>query len=320
MARSLLHWHAWGVAWLAATLITLPACDRTATKANSMPSLQSRLQPLRDVIYDDDAMFSGSRMSADLQALAPLAQQPGTPPEQVFLWHHAQASVYARRDMPEEAAEAAKRALQMADPLPVLTHSDERRFLRLSLARWLTDAQKLDEALQVAQALTRSLPLSPTACPPATVDQISPEQRLGAHEDLGYIQHERGNYAQALQTNLALLGTARQCIQAASLRPLALRGVLNNIAQNHHAMGQLAEAEPYLLERLQITSDAKDEASAFDTLFQLIVLSHERGEAAQANAWLERYEQRARVLNDAEHMAQAKTLRQQVSQRRARGG
>ena len=76
-----------------------------------------RFEPLYDTVFTEGTLFSASQMSADLQALAPLVQGPQAHRSEAFLLAATQASVFDRRAMPAQAAEAAQAALRLA-PAP----------------------------------------------------------------------------------------------------------------------------------------------------------------------------------------------------------
>mgnify|MGYP000611980826 CR=1 FL=1 len=71
---------------------------------------EARFAPLYATVFSEGGSFSGSTMSADLQALEPLLKKPGVVARDAFRLYYTQASVYARRGMPKEAAEAAAAA------------------------------------------------------------------------------------------------------------------------------------------------------------------------------------------------------------------
>lgn len=79
-----------------------------------------RFEPLYNTVFTEGTLFSANQMSADLQALAPLLQGPQAPRSEAFLLAATQASVFDRRAMPAQAAEAAQAALRLA-PAPTRT-------------------------------------------------------------------------------------------------------------------------------------------------------------------------------------------------------
>jgi hypothetical protein len=72
---------------------------------------EARFAPLYATVFSEGGSFSGRAMSADLQALEPMLKKPGFAARDIFRLYYTQASVYARRSMPKEAAEAAQTAL-----------------------------------------------------------------------------------------------------------------------------------------------------------------------------------------------------------------
>ena len=139
-------------------------------------------------------------------------------------------------------------------------------------------------------------------------------QMLGVYEDEGYILHEQGKFREAQQVNARLLPFARERLKALGM-PERLRGVLANIAQNSYSLGELAQAQTYLQERLQIAITASDDATIYDCYFQLMVLAHEQNQADKARDWLSLYQQRAEKQKDTAQLERVKALQAQLKKR-----
>lgn len=289
-------------------------------------AFETRFAPLYATVFTEGGMYSGSAMSADLLALEPLLSHPGAAPRDIFRLYYTEASVYARRDMPEEAAAAAQKALA-AMPQPDSSEwAYPHFFLRYSSIRWLADNAQYDAALQLVRSFQTQYPLQRIASLPPEMDWDhslpipqgrnfpSQMQILGVYEDEGYVLHEQGKYREAKQANARLLTVARERLKALGM-PERLRGVLTNIAQNCYELGELGEAQAYLQERLQIALAAHDDATVYDCYFQLMVLAHEQKQSNQARRWLARYAQHAQTQKDSERMERARELQSELDSR-----
>ena len=288
--------------------------------------LSERLATLHQRVFTNDgSTFSGSAMSADLDALRPLLQSKDTSSEDAFRLHYTMATVYGRRNMPAEAAAAAQMALNA--PLSVLKkNADAHFFLRLSSIRWLADSGKFEAALETIHRLQAEYPL-PKLSPqlqPKSKDDLPHHssasgnptllQILGVYEDEGYVLHEQGRYREALAANQRLLAVARTQVKAIG-RPELLRGVLNNAAQNAYELGDFSLAGQYLKERADIAKAAQDHETVYDSYFQLMVLAHEQAKHAQARGWIDAYSLYAKRQNDPSHIDRAQRLRDELEQK-----
>ena len=291
-------------------------------------NFEKRFAPLYAAVFSEGGRFSGSAMSADLQALEPILKRTKAPALDFFRLYYTQATIFSRRAMPAEAGQVAQKAL-VAMPKP----SDPQwayQHLELSIAsiRWLADSGRYEAALKPAQALAVQYPLAQIAKLPTQMrwDNSGPTpqpadyptqlQILGVYEDLGYVLHEQGQYRQALQTNQWLLPVARERLQAMGETP-RLRGLLANLAQNSYKLGQMDAARKYLQERLQIALGAGDHDTVYDSYFQLMVLAHEQNDPQQARQWLSTYEQYARAQGHSDQLARAQQLRDELDGREA---
>ena len=289
---------------------------------------EARFAPLYATVFSEGGSFSGRAMSADLQALEPLLKKPGFAARDIFRLYYTQASVYARRGMPKEAAEAAQTALTALSGTQDPELSYAHFFLRYSSIRWLADAGHHAAALKQVKAFQAQYPLPQIAGLPAemrwdesvkparALDFPSQMQILGAYEDEGYLLHELGRFREARQANERLLPVARERLKAMG-KLQQIRGVLTNIAQNCYELGDLKQAGAYLQERLQIAQAAQDHDTVYDSYFQLMVLAHEQKQEPQARQWLARYEQYALNQKDSQQQTRAKELLAELEQRNA---
>jgi tetratricopeptide (TPR) repeat protein len=318
-----------GLKALAAVGVGTAGLTLTAQAAGPSKAFEMRFAPLYATVFTEGGTFGGSAMSADLQALEPLLQQPGIAARDVFRLYYTEASVYARRGMPREAAAAASKALA-AMPQPASTElAYPHFFLRHSSIRWLADSGQYDAALQLVRSFQARYPLQSIASLPAEMrwdpDHPVPQARdfpsqlqiLGVYEDEGYVLHEQGKYREARQANARLLPVSRERLKALGM-PQRLRGVLTNIAQNCYELGELDQARAYLQERLQIALAAQDDTTVYDSYFQLMVLAHEQKQAGQARQWLARYARHAQMQRDGEQLARARELQAELDNRQSK--
>ena len=307
-------------------LATSPAEAALPTTGNN--NFEKRFAPLYAAVFTEGGRFSGSAMSADLQALEPILKRTKAPALDFFRLYYTQATLFSRRGMPSEADVAAQKAItampKPSDPQWAYQH------LELSIAsiRWLAEGGRYEAALKQAQTLITRYPLQEIARLPAQMrwdnstpipqaaDYPTQLQILGVYEDLGYVLHEQGQYRQALQANQQLLPVARERLLALGETP-RLRGLLANLAQNSYMLGQVDAARNYLQERLQIAISAGDHDTVYDSYFQLMVLAHEQNQPQQAQQWLSAYAQYARAQGHSDHLARAEQLRDELNGREA---
>ena len=276
----------------------------------------TRFAELHRKVHAEGTFFSGSEMSAQLATLEPAADTA----ERRFRLYALQADVYARRSMGAEAAESAQLALNIAQAWPPEQQAAERLFLRINQPKWLQDEDDA-QALTKLQPLLAEFPLAQlnglALYKEAESTSPSALMVLALHQQYGYLLHELERHPEALSANLQTLAAARKRLPSDEQHRLQV--VLTNIAQNHHALGQLKEAEPFLLERLKLVQARDDDERVLDTYFQLMVLAHERGQPKQADAWLARHEAHTKAMDDEDAIAESKDLRRELQQRRATG-
>ena len=302
------------------------SAQAVSPSAGSATGFEARFAPLYATVFTEGASFSGKAMSADLQALEPLVKKSGVAASDVFRLFYTEASVYGRRGMPAEAAQAAQAALvampQVSDPQWAYAHF----FLRYSSIRWLADSEQYEAALKLVRSFQSQYPLPQIERLPVEMrwddshpipqarDFPSQLQILGVYEDEGYVLHEQGKYREARLANERLLPVSRQRLKALG-KMERMRGLLTNIAQNCYELGEFDQARTYLQERLQIALNVQDHTTVYDCYFQLMVLAHEQKQIQQARQWLTRYEQYALAQNDSQQQARAKELLAELGQR-----
>lgn len=310
----------------ASAVASSPADAALPTTGNN--NFEKRFAPLYAAVFSEGGRFSGSAMSADLQALEPILKRTKAPALDFFRLYYTQATLFNRRGMPSEAGLAAQKAItampKPSDPQWAYPHLE----LSIASVRWLAEGERYEAALKQVQTLAVRYPLQQIAKLPTQMrwdnstpipqaaDYPTQLQVLGIYEDLGYVLHEQGQYRQALQANQRLLPVARERLQAMGETP-RLRGLLANLAQNSYMLGQVDAARNYLQERLQIALGAGDHATVYDSYFQLMVLAHEQNDPQQARQWLGTYEQYARAQGHSDQLARAQQLRDELNGREA---
>lgn len=295
-----------------------------AQAASPASGFEARFAPLYASVFTEGGSFSGSAMSRDLKALEPLLAKASA--GDIFRLYYTEASVYGRRQMPAEAAQAAQKALAV---LPTTTSTElayPQFYLRHSSIRWLADAGDHQAAMRWVKHFQSQYPLPSIAKLPAEMrwDETRPiakaldfptqTQILGVYEDEGYLLHEQKRYREALQANQRLLPVARERLQALG-RPELLRGLLTNMAQNSYELGDLELARGYLQQRLDIALKAQDHETVYDCYFQLMVLAQEQGQQQQARQWLAAYENLAQTNKDSTHLERSKQLGAELAKR-----
>ena len=235
-----------------------------------------RFASLRDTVYDDGAMFSGSAMSADLAALRPLAESLGaeSPELAQLLW--LQFVVFSKRQMDDEGLPLGLRALAIRTALDDLTPTD-RYQQHYAIGESALQSEEYDTAIEHLRQSAQWADHESAV--------LSHEQKLGIREEIGYALHEAGRYGEALAHNRQLLADAQ--IGFGSDTDVRLSGLINNLAQNAYELGDHAEAQRYLARRLALGQALSDDGIVLDTLFQLGVLAHEAGDGALARSLFE---------------------------------
>lgn len=245
-----------------------------------------RFTPLRDTVMDANAMFSGSAMSADLEALRPLVDKLGADSAELadLLW--LQFVVFGKRQMHDEGLPLGLQALALQEARGDLQPS-ERCGKHYALGKAALEAEDYDTA--IAQ-----LRLANQWSTDATT--LNPEQKLGIREEIGYALHEAGQFAEALAHNQQLLADAQRAF--GSDMDARLSGLINNLAQNAYELGDAVQANTYLQQRLTLGQALQNNDIILDTLFQQGVLAHETGDIARARSLFEERIAIARATGD----------------------
>lgn len=284
-----------------------PSPTASTQQVQAAADFQQAFAPLHATVYDENAVFSGSQMSDDLQALEPLALRIGAESAELAQLHWLQSVVWGRRGgFVDQALHAGEQALALDAAAARLPPAElaQRHFMLANLAiedgQWPRAWQHLQAASAAAQA--------------DAGQALTPRQRLGLREKAGYVLHELGRHREALAHNQQLLQDALPVLGPDNP---ALRTVLNNLAQNAYELKDLGLAARYLQERLRIAQAAQEHDTALDTLFQLGVLAHEQRQPEQARQWFTQRLALARASGSQAQQAQAQADLQELERRLA---
>lgn len=263
-----------------------------------------RFTPLRDTVYDADAMFSGSAMSEDLEALLPLAEKVGAESAEMadLLW--LQFVVFGKRQLGDEGLPLGLRTLAIRESRGELTPTD-RYEQHYAIGKSAVQAEEYDAAIEHLQ-----LAAEWSAHASAT---LSLDQKLGIREEIGYALHEAGRFAEALAHNQQLLADAQSAFGSATDERLS--GVINNLAQNAYELGDTTQALAYLQQRLALGQALQDNDIVLDTLFQQGVLAHEAGDAARARTLFEQRVAIARASGNEDLLEDAQARLDELTER-----
>ena len=271
---------------------------------DSAQEFARRFNPLRDTVYDASAMFSGSAMSADLAALRPLAEGLGAESSELaqLLW--LQFIVYSKRQMDDEGLPLGLRALAIRSALSDLTPTD-RYEQHYAIGESALQSEEFDTAIEHLRQSAHWADHEGAT--------LSAEQKLGIREEIGYALHEAGRFAEALAHNQQLLADARRAF--GSDVDARLSGLINNLAQNAYELGDLAQAQRHLQQRLALGQALKDDGIVLDTLFQLGVLAHEAGDSPLARSLLQQRVAMAHASGDEDLLEEAQATLAELAER-----
>lgn len=276
------------------------------SRSSTSPAQQfaQRFNPLRDTVYDEGAMFSGSAMSADLAALRPLAEGLGAESTELaqLLW--LQFVVYSKRQMDDEGLPLGLRALAIRAALGDLTPTD-RYQQHYAIGESALQSEEYDTAIEHLRQSAL------WANHDGAV--LSLEQKLGIREEIGYALHEAGRFAEALAHNQQLLGDAQTAF--GSDKDARLSGLINNLAQNAYELGDAAQARHYLAQRLALGQALHDDDIVLDTLFQQGVLAHEGGDTALARSLFQQRVTIAHASGDDDLLAETEATLAELAER-----
>lgn len=267
-----------------------------------------KFNPLRDTVYDAGGMFSGSRMSADLEALLPLAEAVGADSAEMadLLW--LQFVVFRKRQLHTEGLPLGLRALAIRDASGGLT-TTERYEQHYALGESALEAEDYDSAVEHLRHSAHWAAHEGVA--------LSTDQKLGMREEIGYALHEAGRFAEALAHNQQLLADARSAF--GSDTDVRLSGLINNLAQNAYELDDTAQAQHYLQQRLALGQALKDDDIVLDTLFQQGVLAHEAGQPGEARALFQQRVDIARAKGDEDLLEDALATLAEFEEREQQG-
>lgn len=271
---------------------------------DSAQEFARRFNPLRDTVYDAEAMFSGSAMSADLAALRPLAEGLGAESSELaqLLW--LQFIVYSKRQMDDEGLPLGLRALAIRSALSDLTPTD-RYEQHYAIGESALQSEEYDTAIEHLRQSAHWADHEGAT--------LSAEQKLGIREEIGYALHEAGRFAEALAHNQQLLADAQRAFGSDTDERLS--GLINNLAQNAYELGDLDQAQRHLQQRLALGQALKDDGIVLDTLFQLGVLAHEAGDSSLARSLLQQRVAIAHASGDEDLLEEAETTLAELAER-----
>lgn len=267
-----------------------------------------KFNPLRDTVYDAGGMFSGSRMSADLAALEPLAEALGAGSAEMADWLWLQFVVFRKRQQHAEGLPLGLRALAIRAARGGHTPT-ERYEQHYALGESALEAEDYDSAVEHLQQSAHW-----AAHEGAT---LGTEQKLGIREEIGYALHEAGRFAEALAHNRQLLADAQSAFGSGTDKRLS--GLINNLAQNAYELGEQAQALAWLQQRLALGQALQDTDVVLDTLFQLGVLAHEAGQPAEARALFQQRVDIARAQDDEDLLDDALATLAEFEEREQQG-
>lgn len=263
-----------------------------------------RFAPLRDTVYDASAMFSGSAVSAELAALRPLAESLGAESAELadLLW--LQFVVYSKRQMDDEGLPLGLRALAIRSARGELTTAD-RYEQHYAIGESALQSEEYGTAIEHLREAARWADDADAA--------LSPGQKLGIREEIGYALHEAGRFAEALVHNQALLSDAQDAFGNGP--DARLSGLINNLAQNAYELGDLTQAQRYLDQRLALGQALRNDDIVLDTLFQQGVLAHEGGDSALARSLFQQRVAIAHASGDEDLLAETQATLAELAER-----
>lgn len=286
--------------WIAA-LWSLTAWAQAPTANGGLSSLSERVAAIQRMNDDPAARFSASKTIADLHALATEAQaRPDAMPELRRIFILIGSIEYKRKQL-KRAVDmlSAGLAIQSAQP-PQPDQDTKDHYLLAEIASELGDYPAAVTHYGRAAEFAKSAP------------SYTQNQRLGIREKHAYALHEAGAFNEAQAVNRALLADGEQHFGAEAYE---LRTVLTNIAQNLHALGRGAEAEPYLKRNLAIVRRNRDIEREQDMLFQLGVLTYELKRPTEARAYMTERIALLQKHGDAKRLATAREDLAELEQR-----
>ncbi|GAA3576231.1 MULTISPECIES: tetratricopeptide repeat protein [Marinobacter] len=264
---------------------------------SSQNSIATELQRLQDIILDEEASFSGTEMVSNLEALLGQVDQPQGPIAGQIL--NLLSLVQNKRGDTDEVLKHGEACVTIDQRTPFL--NDESRFyLHYRLSCALEEDDQPERAMMYLNLVLQN----PVA---VTLDD---DQHRTLVESLARLLHEAAHFEEALALNTNLLD------QAETAGETNLR-VLNNLAQNCYELGRLEDAESYLRQRLAAAQAADEEGfeDAFDSLFQLGVLSFESGNPEQARQLFEQRLALARNHGDEFDVSEAEETLAELAER-----
>ncbi len=258
-----------------------------------------------DLTALDACVDDSSALAARLHALAPKVAAL-CPPDAVAATHLLEWKTVACTGewrYGQQALHHAAACIERIEAYQHRLHAPDR-FLH-ALGRLTFDAGQLDTVLALCARATNVLGA-----------QTGVKALLTVRRKCGYWLHEAKRYDEARAVNRTLLADAQALLgqHDAWLCPL-----LFNLAQNSYELNDMANATACLEKALEIGLTHADSWAVDQALFQLGVLSHERGDDDCARDHFERRLAHARLAGDRALIAAAEASLSEWARRAGRG-
>ncbi len=260
------------VAFMAAAQVAAQPVTTRDPAPKTVDEFRGQVARLKTLVYDPNARFSASVIVAQLRDLAAFATKQSNDTAERRDVYLMIGNIEKKAGKDQDSMDAYKRGLSMVVSPPLPGHRaavDNWQFAEL-----LSDAKDFTTSAKHYRLATQHA---------AGVATITEDQRLGIRQQLGYVLHEAKRYAEALEVNLPLLAEGERLHGSDSDN---LRGLITNIAQNLHALGRKAEADPYLQRAIVLARGSGKVWNEQLLLFQRGVLAFELGRHDEARRFM----------------------------------
>jgi tetratricopeptide (TPR) repeat protein len=234
----------------------------------TVDDLRRQVATLKVLVYDPAARFSASVILAQLRDLAMFAKARTDSAADLRDATLMIANIEKKVGKDTDARAAYEQGLTIDATPPLSAH--RAAVDHWHLAELLSDAKEYPASAKHYRIATERAEGVPT---------LTEDQRLGIRQQLGFVLHEANRFSEALETNLPLLSDGEKLHGRDSD---LLRGLITNIAQNLHALGRKAEAEPYLVRAIALAKASGKVWNEQNLLFQRGVLAFELGRSDDA--------------------------------------
>jgi hypothetical protein len=234
--------------------------------------------PLEATVSAEGVPFSASKMLTKLWALYGLAVASGECSSELSRLLTTVAVVEFKRSYTSEGTAFAEAALSIND-LGTDESIHDAVVLHDQMASAATDPAA---AIEHMRAAVSHAPRDPS---------LTPLQRFGLRQNLGYALHEGKRFAEAQQVNAELLAEAEREL---GKDDAALLQVIENLAQNHYSLKQYEISTAYLQRCLALAGKHQRPDVESRMLFQLGVLAHEQGNEVEARRYMNERVEHAR--------------------------